>query len=110
MGTWIIKMNFMLLFYRLGHQIRAYANVWWISAVIIVACGAIILGMLPYDCMFENSNWVNTHCSTASKMDYIYSFYKANVALDVLSDFISKPITPSKPVFLGFIEESIQPC
>lgn len=109
LGTWIIKMNFMLFFYRLGHQLRAYVAVWWVAVVVIVACGVVILGIIPYDCMFETSDWVNTHCSTTSKMDYIYSFYQANVALDVLSDLISEPTTLSKSVFLGFIEDRIQP-
>ncbi|KAL2278487.1 hypothetical protein FJTKL_14409 [Diaporthe vaccinii] len=88
LGIWTIKINFMLIFYRLGHQIRAYATFWWASVVVIVACGAVLLGILPYDCMFEDSGWVNAHCSTASKMSYIYSVYEANVAVDVVSDFI----------------------
>lgn len=94
LGIWTIKMNFMLIFYRLGHQVRAYATFWWVAVVIIVACGAVLLGILPYDCMFEDSGWVNAHCSTESKMSYIYSVYKANVAVDVVSDFISE-LSPS---------------
>lgn len=94
LGIWIIKLNFMLIFYRLGHQVRAYAIFWWAAVVVIVACGAVLLGILPYDCMFEDSGWVNVHCSTASKMSYIYSVYKANVAVDIVSDFISE-LSPS---------------
>lgn len=95
-GIWTIKMNFMLFFYRLGHQIRVYANFWWVAVVIIVACGAVLFGIFPYDCMFNDSAWTNTHCATTSKMGYIYSVYKANVAVDVLSDLISKPISLAK--------------
>lgn len=109
LGTWIIKMNFMSFFYRLGHQLRAYVAVWWVAVVVIVACGVVILGIIPYDCVFEDSDWVNTHCSTTSKMDYIYSVYQANVALDVLSDLISEPITLSKPVSINIIKENFKP-
>lgn len=100
LGIWTIKINFMLIFYRLGHQIRAYATFWWASVVVIVACGAVLLGILPYDCMFKDSGWVNAHCSTASKMSYIYSVYEANVAVDVVSDFISK-LSPSATSIYG---------
>lgn len=107
-GIWTIKMNFMLFFYRLGHQIRAYANFWWVAVVIIVACGAVLFGIFPYDCMFNDSAWINTHCATVSKMGYIYSVYKANVAVDVLSDLISKLVSFSQQSpkgFLGVITE-----
>lgn len=100
LGTWTIKTNFMLFFFRLGHQIRAYATFWWAAVMVIVACGAALLGIIPYDCMFNDSTWVNTHCSTTSKMGYIYSVYKANVALDVFSDLISKSITLNKPFYI----------
>lgn len=100
-GIWTIKMNFMLFFYRLGHQIRAYANFWWVAVVIIVACGAVLFGIFPYDCIFNDSAWVNTHCATMSKMGYITSVYKANVAVDVLSDLISKLVSLSKQFLEG---------
>lgn len=113
LGIWTIKINFMLIFYRLGYQIRSYLIFWWAAIVVIVACGAVLLGILPYDCMFEDSGWVNAHCSTASKMSYIYSVYKANVAVDVVSDFISELppsatsmystlLTPSKNIVIVF--------
>lgn len=103
-GIWTIKMNFMLFFYRLGHQIRAYATFWWVAVVIIVACGAVLFGIFPYDCMFNDSAWINTHCATTSKMGYISSVYKANVAVDVLSDLISKPISLSKRLPGGLLK------
>lgn len=102
-GIWTIKMNFMLFFRRLGHQIRAYTTFWWVAVVIIVACGAVLFGILPYDCILNDSAWINTHCATTSKMGYISSVYKANVAVDVLSDFISKPISLSKQFFEGLL-------
>lgn len=99
LGIWTIKMNFMLFFYRLGHKIKTYTISWWVAVVVIVACGGVLLGLLPYDCMFKDSAWVNTHCTTASKMGYIYSVYQANIALDILSDLISESATLSKPFF-----------
>lgn len=104
-GTWTIKINFMLFFFRLGHQIRAYKICWWVALTVIVACGAVLLGIIPYDCVFNDSTWVNSNCITTSRMRYIYSVYQANVALDVVSDLISKTFTVSKPQCT-----SISPC
>lgn len=92
-GTWTIKINFMLFFFRFGHQIRAYKILWWVALTVIVACGAVLLGIIPYGCVFNDSTWVNTNCITTSRMRYIYSVYQANVALDVVSDLISEFIT-----------------
>lgn len=104
-GTWTIKINFMLFFFRLGHQIRAYKIFWWVALIVIVACGAVLLGIIPYDCVFNDSAWVNSICITTSRMRYIYSVYQANVALDVLSDLISKFITISKPLCISIIKK-----
>lgn len=104
-GTWTIKINFMLFFFRLGHQIRAYKILWWVALVVIIACGAVLLGIIPYDCVFNDSTWVNTNCVTTSRMRYIYSVYQANVALDVLSDLISKSISVSKPLCISIIKK-----
>lgn len=101
LGIWTIKMNFMLFFYRLGHKIKTYTIFWWVAAVVIVACGAVLLGLIPYHCMFNDSAWVNVHCVTTSKMGYIYSVYQANIALDILSDLISKSTTLGKAFLHG---------
>lgn len=89
LGIWSIKMNFMLVFYRLGHLITIYNTLWWIAVAVIIICGAINLGITPYDCLFEDFASIKANCPVASKIDYINSIYKANIAVDVISDFIS---------------------
>lgn len=88
-GIWTIKMNFMLVFYRLGHLITVYTTLWWIAVVVVIICGAVNLGITPYDCLFEDFAAIAKYCPVASKIDYLNSIYKANIAGDVISDFIS---------------------
>lgn len=90
LGIWIVKANFMLLFYRLGNAITAYATLWWVAAVFMAACGAVQVGIIPYDCagITEDMASMQAHCAT--KVDYIYSTFKASVAINVISDCISK--------------------
>lgn len=89
-GIWTIKMNFMIFFYRFGHQIKAYAIFWWVAVVVIITCGAVLLGVIPYDCVFRDLVFMRTHCSTTSKLGTVYSFYQATVAVDILCDFLSE--------------------
>lgn len=96
LGLWAIKMNFMSLFYRLGHNIKAYATFWWFAVVVIIACGAVQLGVIPYDCLFQEMAFIKTHCFTEGKQGYIYSAYKVTVAVDILSDLLSKHMIPNK--------------
>ncbi|KAK3942849.1 hypothetical protein QBC46DRAFT_423853 [Diplogelasinospora grovesii] len=87
-GVWIIKLNFLLFFYRLGHQITQYLIFWWVALVIVVGCGAAGVGVIPYDCMFGDIMHIITQCSSESSVGHIYDVYKASVVVDVCSDAI----------------------
>lgn len=47
LGIWIVKANFMLFFYRLETAITAYTTLWWVAAVVTIACAAVQLGIIP---------------------------------------------------------------
>lgn len=90
-GIWLIKLNFLVFFYRLGHQVRAYLIFWCVAVVIVVGCGAVLLGIIPYSCSFDDNFSHQTHqCASVSSVSHIYTMYKLSIVLDVLSDAISE--------------------
>lgn len=91
LGIWAIKLNFLSFFRGFGRQIKTYILFWWISLTLVVACGIVQLGVIPYRCMFGNLYQITTKCATESSIGDIYAGYKAAVAVDVISDAISKP-------------------
>ncbi|KAK4150237.1 hypothetical protein C8A00DRAFT_18196 [Chaetomidium leptoderma] len=94
-GIWVIKMNFLLFFYRLGHQITSFKVFWTVSVVVVIGCGAASVGMLPFDCSFGDIMHIITQCSTEGTVGAIYTKYKVSVAVDCVSDavIISFPIS-----------------
>lgn len=89
-GIWAIKLNFLSFFRGFGRQIRSYMIFWWISFILVVACGLAQLGIIPYRCLFLSLSSMIMECSSESGSDYIYKVYEAAVAVDVVSDAISK--------------------
>ncbi|KAI0431169.1 hypothetical protein F5Y09DRAFT_330575 [Xylaria sp. FL1042] len=85
-GTYIIKLNFLFFFYRIGNHVRAYLIAWWVSIVFVVASLAINLGVIPYKCSFGNIVQSTVECTTESSLKYIYTVYKLAVAFDVVCD------------------------
>lgn len=86
-GIWLIKLNFLLFFYRLGHQIRVYRILWWAVLIFTVGCGAGCYGLVQYPCMFGDVETVFVKCGSApyNRQSYIHVIMTA--VLDIVSDF-----------------------
>lgn len=97
LGIYTVKMNFMLFFYRLGHLITAYAILWRVAVMVIVACGAVQFGVIPYDCLFEDMATMKAKCLVAAHIGHMNTLRKVNIAVDVLSDCVGKSILLSNP-------------
>lgn len=89
-GLWLIKFNFMLLFYRLGYQIQSYRVLWWVAIVLVTSCGAVTIGLIPYNCLFGSVTRLTVECATTGSVKNIYTHYIATVVIDIFSDLISK--------------------
>ncbi|KAL5446439.1 hypothetical protein PMIN07_004177 [Paraphaeosphaeria minitans] len=87
-GLWMVKLNFLLFFYRIGYQVKAYLITWWVALVMVMACGVINLGMVPYDCMLGSTMHITVTCAMESRVQKIYNLYIVSVIIDVLSDSI----------------------
>ncbi|KUI69817.1 Lipase [Cytospora mali] len=85
-GIWVIKINFLVFFYRLGHQFKAYFIGWWIVLILVVGCGAAEIGTLQYHCLFGSTNTIFGTCSETTVLKEVYIRMIMSCVLDVLSD------------------------
>ncbi|KAL1848350.1 hypothetical protein Daus18300_013632 [Diaporthe australafricana] len=85
-GIWLIKLNFLLFFYRLGHHIRGYRIFWWVALIFNIGCGVAALGLLQYPCMFGDLNTVFVQCATVSNIRATYVHVIMTAVVDVISD------------------------
>jgi hypothetical protein len=89
-GISAIKINFLLFFRRLGTQITQYLVLWYVVLFITVACGAVNIGLMGYDCAFGSSEYVATTCYKRPILKRYFDFQIVSVVLDVFSDLFSK--------------------
>lgn len=106
LGFWVVKLNFLLFFYRLAHQIRSYLVFWWATLGVTLACGVVALALLPYECMFSTDLAVLVgHCAQFDTISDFYTRYIICVVMDVvtnlLSEFLSSWRRRNECTFLG---------
>lgn len=89
-GIWLIKLNFLLFFYRLGNQITVYRIVWWICLVFSIGCGAGCFGVIQYSCTFGNMETFFVQCVTPSALREAYIRVVMTAVFDIVSDFASE--------------------
>ena len=91
LGLWTIKMNFLILFYRLGSQITCYRIAWWIVTGFTVCVGLSTFGTIHYACLASPFIYIQQHCNAdpfALKFQSVT--LKLNCAWDVFTDSLSK--------------------
>lgn len=89
-GIWLIKLNFLIFFYRIGHQLTTFRVVWWVIFVFSVGCGATCFGLLQYSCMFGDVDTIFVQCATVSYIRQTYIRVVGTAVFDILSDVASK--------------------
>ena len=89
-GVWLIKLNFMLFFWRIGHQLTVFLILWWISLVLVCGCGVATLGIAPWTCFFGSLTDIIQGCASEDGLRHVYDVYKASVVVDCCSDAISE--------------------
>lgn len=89
-GIWLIKLNFLLFFYRLSNQITVYRIMWWICFVFCIGCGAGCFGVIHYSCMFNDMETLFVQCVTAPSLRETYIRVVMTAVFDIVSDFASE--------------------
>lgn len=88
-GLWIIKINFLVFFYRLGHQLPKFRIFWWIVLFVVIATGAAQIGIIKYNCLVTDNILTPTSTSDCGLADTKWRF-GVSVALDILTDVLRK--------------------
>ncbi|KAI1808929.1 hypothetical protein F4811DRAFT_499486 [Daldinia bambusicola] len=85
-GIFLIKLGFLVFFYRLGNNVLKFRILWWVFLVLTLACFAVIMGTGEFDCLFGSFEYIIQVCSEASNQLKSKAIFKASVALDVITD------------------------
>lgn len=102
-GVWTIKLNYLFFFRRLTRQIRFYIILWRIVLCIVLASGAVNLGLIPYQCTFGSFTYVATTCATDAEIQTAVAVNKAGVGLNVSTDIMRTCPTPAARADLGML-------
>ncbi|KAI1365722.1 hypothetical protein F5Y08DRAFT_338479 [Xylaria arbuscula] len=87
-GLWVIKLNFLIFFYRLGYQLPKRRVIWWCIFVFVVASGIVQIGIVEYTCFLSDINTILVECSTISFLYETRRRIIVSVTLDVVSDLL----------------------
>lgn len=88
LGIFIIKLNFLLFFYRFGHQLPKFRALWWLVFVIVLASGAVQIGIIQFDCMLSDINTILITCSSSSHLRRNRQLFIVSVTLDIFTNFL----------------------
>ncbi|KAI1370114.1 hypothetical protein F4677DRAFT_439279 [Hypoxylon crocopeplum] len=87
-GIWIIKLNFLVFFYRLGNQLPRFRIFWWIVLVFVVATGIAQMGLIEFKCMLSDIDTLIGYCSTIDNLEDTRRRFIVSVTTDIASDFL----------------------
>ncbi|KAF2969690.1 hypothetical protein GQX73_g3929 [Xylaria multiplex] len=87
-GLWIIKINFLLFFYRLSYQLPKFRIVLWVVLCIVIATGIVEIGITQYSCLLTDFNTLVTVCSTVDNIREGRRRFIVAIVLDVLTDVL----------------------
>ena len=90
-GVFIIKINFLIFFKRLGAGIRKFDIAWWAVTIFTVGVTIAMLGMQAFGCFFGSTDYIfSEHCAAEPALGYIYAVAIFSATADALSDILSK--------------------
>lgn len=91
-GIWLIKLNFLLFFRRLGNHVKMYRMLWWFVVVFNLAAGATVIGLIDFKCLLPPAEQVIATCSSPSSVMGSYTASKISCSLDAVGDAMSKSL------------------
>ena len=89
-SLWSIKISFLILFRRLGTNVRHQKLLWWPVFAFTIATYFACIGATQYSCLVRSFEYISTKCIEPSAISYEQVFFKLNCGLDVLTDFLSR--------------------
>ncbi|KUI59523.1 hypothetical protein VP1G_06755 [Cytospora mali] len=84
----LVKLSFLSFFRRLGHNVSRQKYIWWPVLVFSVITYVVSIADIQFKCYSSPVDFVLTWCASAEANDFTMATMKANMALDVTSDFL----------------------
>ncbi|KAL1845875.1 hypothetical protein Daus18300_014421 [Diaporthe australafricana] len=85
-GIWLVKLNFLLFFRRLGNHVKIYRICWWCVVAYNLAAGATVIGLIDFKCVMRPAEEVIATCSSPSSVIASYTASKVSCSLDAVGD------------------------
>lgn len=95
-GFYMIKVNFLLFFWRLGARVGpVFRIIWWVIFGLVMACGIVSITVcIPtFKCLFDGWLYTFTTCQTLELQSQFFTDFRISVALDVFTDALSMSCT-----------------
>lgn len=92
-GFYFVKANFLVFFYRLGSpSIRVFCVLWWVVFSVVMICGvaSVTMGVPTFKCLFDGIFYTLGTCETKEYENKFFTYFRASVALDVITDALSE--------------------
>lgn len=86
----LVKLSILLFLRRLGQNVQGKRYMWWLITVFSVIVYVVSIGNMQYRCLLGSVEDAITYCTSPEASYFTMSTLRANMALDVLSDFLSK--------------------
>lgn len=88
-----VKLSFLFFFRRMGDKVSRFNWYWWPVIMFVLAIWIATLGNIQYKCEIGSVQQLNSgYCKSEAASRFTSDTLKANAALDVLSDLLSKYI------------------
>jgi hypothetical protein len=83
-----VKLSFLFFFRRLGQNVQGQKYIWWPVLVFSLIVYVISIGNVQYKCYSRDLEVVLTYCTSEEANNFTMATLRANMAIDVFSDFL----------------------
>ncbi|KAI1758902.1 hypothetical protein GGR53DRAFT_524296 [Hypoxylon sp. FL1150] len=85
-GIWLVKLNFLLFFRRLGNHVDKYRIFWWVVLLFNLAAGVVVIGLIDFPCTMRPAEVVFANCNGPKSAIASSTAAKVTCALDAFGD------------------------
>lgn len=89
-GIWLIKLNFLFFFRRLGNHVDKYRYLWWFVLMFNLAAGVTCIGLIDFKCVLPPAEEIFATCNGIYAITASYTAAKATASLDAVGYALSE--------------------
>ncbi|KAK8129473.1 hypothetical protein PG999_001853 [Apiospora kogelbergensis] len=88
-GIWLVKLNFLLFFRRLGNHVPKYRITWWFVLAFNLAAGATAIGLVNYKYTISPTDLVFATYTSIETVRATYIGFTVSCILDAMGDALT---------------------